>query len=420
MQPRARSTPRLLGVAVAAVLAAAACGSTAPTDTPLSPSPASSATSAVAGHTSSPGGGPWLIGRVEEPTELEAQPSNAPVFCSPCHPVTAAYMDALALPPGGGYVALGHDRPPNRAAAWATTDGMQWSRLVQFPAPDDSQILGATSSADSLVAVGGSGAAAAVWHSADGLHWTITTLDAPPHGNRELLTAVARAAPNGGYVAGGYEENGRAEVTATLWRSADGSTWSRSAADPSFAGSQVTGVAAGPNAAVAVGYGGGNREGHAVAWRSTDGGATWQASGSSGLGDGRMLALAFDGSRFVAVGESKAADRGMVWTSTDGLDWTTVTDQPALDHYGDEVYMAAVAASPNGGFVADGWQSDAANGSVIAWRSRDGTTWSRLPSDPSFSGGGASAILAGPKLVIAGTKGWPDTHAAMAWLAPEP
>ncbi len=81
----------------------------------------------------------------------------------------------------------------------------------------------------------------------------------------------------------------------------------------------------------------------------------------------------------------------------------------------------AIAVDGSGGFVADGWRSDAGNGSAVVWRSSDGMAWTRFPQDASFSGAGMAAILdrpASPRLLAAGTKGWPDTHAAQVWVGP--
>jgi hypothetical protein len=79
--------------------------------------------------------------------------------------------------------------------------------------------------------------------------------------------------------------------------------------------------------------------------------------------------------------------------------------------------MMSVAADASG-FVAAGWRSDAGNGSAVVWSSTDGRTWVHVPQDVSFSGAGLAAALGAPRVLVAGTMGWPDTHSAQVWIAP--
>jgi hypothetical protein len=381
-----------------------------PPVSPGAPSPTRAAAVATPG---------WVAARVEQPVEIEGQPTDAPVFCSPCHPILGTYIDALAVA-GGRYVALGFEQPPLRAAAWVSADAASWRRVADLPAPDASSISAVVATpVGGLIAVGGSGGAAAVWSSADGAAWQMTSLAAPAVGETEQLTAIARV-PGGGYVAGGYVSRA-AQKTATFWRSADGVEWSRVAA-PALAGpSEVTGIAAAQagGLVVAVGISGDERRGDSAVWRSADGGATWRAaSGASLAGDslagGRMLAVAAGPGGFTAVGENTDQTAAMAWTSADGASWRTASG-PALVNYGLEMVMTAVAWD-GAEFVADGWRADAGNGSAVVWTSPDGVDWTHLPQDATFSGAGMAAILGSPRLVAAGTMGWPDTHAAQVWL----
>jgi hypothetical protein len=409
---------RLASLFVASWLVASCSPQTAPIVTPAValPSPVVSA---------SPG---WTAARVEQPAAIEGQPTDAPVFCSPCHPILGTYINALVAS-GGRYLALGFDQPPSHAAAWSSVDGLSWQRLASLPAPDGSSISaavaapGAGGSGTGLVAVGTSGGSAAVWHTADGATWTVESLPPPLRaGTTEILTAIVRT--GGGYVAAGYLDSA-AGRTATFWRSADGASWTRATAQLPSGSSEVTGVAAasGGGAIVAVGISGDERRGTAAAWRSTDGGTSWQAISSSSLAIGRMLAVATGKSGFSAVGETKDQTGAEAWTSTDGVSWSVVADQLALANDGFQMVMTALVWDGNA-FDAAGWKTDAGNGSAAVWRSIDGAGWTRLPQDNSFSGAGMSAVLAGPnvltndRIMAAGTMGWPDTHAAQIWLAP--
>lgn len=363
----------------------------------------------------------WIAARVEQPVAIEGQPTDAPGFCSPCHPAIGTYIDSLVAF-SGGYLALGYDQPPSHAAAWISVDAADWRRMATLPAPEESGIsaaVGPASAGDGIVAVGTSGGVAAVWRSGDGLAWTQDSLPAPAEVRAtERLTAVARTSD--GYAAGGYVESATAGRTATFWRSSDGVAWVRATAGLPSGPSEITGIAASPagGAVVAVGISGDERRGTAAAWRSSDGGARWQAIASPSLAGGRMLAVAADSNGFAAVGETPDQSGAAAWTSIDGSSWSAAPAQPALANGGLQLVITALA--PDGsGFVAVGWKTDAGNGSAVVWQSRDGLAWARLPQEASFSGAGMAAVLAAPRLLAAGTMGWPDTHSAQVWIAPQ-
>jgi hypothetical protein len=130
------------------------------------------------------------------------------------------------------------------------------------------------------------------------------------------------------------------------------------------------------------------------------------------------MAVISTGPGFVAVGENVDQTAAAAWTSTDGSGWLSVSAQPALDNGGLQMVMTAVSASTGGGIVAAGWRTDAGNGSAVVWRSADGTSWTRLAQDNTFSGAGLSCVIGTPRLMVGGTMGWPDTHAAEVWLPP--
>jgi hypothetical protein len=414
MRPRRQARLRAAVAVLAAVWIVAACRQAAPASQATAVSPA------IAG--ASPTAAGWTAARVEQPAAIEGAPTNAPAFCSPCHPAIGTYIDTMVAF-GGGYIGLGQSQPPSLAAGWRSIDAITWARIVALPAPDASSISAAVASGGAVVAVGTSGGRAAVWRSLDGAAWTVTTLAAPPTaGATELLTAIA--ATDGGFVAGGYEESATAQKMATLWRSSDGVTWSRASVTDQTAAieEEITGIAAGPSALVAVGIAGDERRGMAAVWRSVDGGASWQPVASPSFAAGRMLAtavIAGSGPGFVAVGENVDQTAAAAWTSADGSSWSAAPAQSGLGNFGLQMVMTAVAATPGGtGVVAAGWRSDSGNGSAVVWRSSDGRTWVHLPQDVSFEGAGLAAVLPSPRLLVAGTMGWPDTHAAEVWIAP--
>jgi hypothetical protein len=319
----------------------------------------------------------------------------------------------------GGYLALGETQPPALAAGWRSGDATSWTRIADLPGPGGSSISAAAATGGAVVAVGTSGGRAAVWRTLDGATWTLTQLAAPPDGSTELLTAID--ATSAGFVAGGYAESATSERTATLWRSSDGVNWERAPVPGPAGSSAVKGIAAiGASNLVAVGIAGDERRGTSAVWRSTDGGASWQPVSSPAFAGGRMLAATAGSAGFVSVGENVDQTAAAAWTSADGTTWTAAPAQPSLDNFGQQMVMTAVAATAGGsGFVAAGWRSDAGNGSAVVWRSAGGAAWTRLPQEPTFSGAGlACLIVSPPTILVGGTMGWPDTHAAQVWIAP--
>jgi hypothetical protein len=406
--------PAVWPAAILSVLVAACSPAPTPTPMPTAALPAPSG-SAQAG---APG---WFASRVEQPAAIEALPTDVPSMCNPCHPILGTYINSVVAL-GTEMLAVGQDLPPAHAAAWTSTDGKLWRRVTTLPAPSGSNINAAlvtgTGGEARVVAVGADGGIAAVWHTADADTWTMEQLAAPPGtGTVEQLQAVAQTP--GGFVAGGFVQDPQGRRMATLWQSADGRTWTRATLQTASGESEVTGVAAVPGGKgiVAVGISGDERRGTAAAWLSSDGGATWQSISSPALGSGRMLAIAAGSAGVCAVGETQDQTAAAAWTSVDGSSWIADSSQPGLANGGMQMVMESIGWDGSN-FYADGWRTDAGNGSAVVWRSSDCKTWTHLPQDVTFSGAGMAAIMVKPRLIAAGTMGWPDTHAAQVWLPP--
>jgi hypothetical protein len=369
----------------------------------------------------------WVAALVAQPVQIEGLPTDIPSMCNPCHPAIGTYINSMVAI-GGGFLALGEDSPPSHAAAWFSADATSWARVATIPAPARSLILaaivespatsGPSLQAGEVLAVGGSGSAAAVWHTADGKTWSMQTLPAPARaGTVEQMTSVAQTSH--GFVAAGFVESALAVKTAEFWSSPDGSRWTRTPAKLPSGPSEVTGLAAviGSNALVAVGISGGERTGSAAVWRSTDAGANWTSVSGLSLASGRMLAVAAGRDGLCAVGETVDQTGAAAWSSTDGLTWISAAAQPGLENDGMQMVMMSIGWDGSD-FFADGWRSDAGNGSAVVWQSGDCESWTHLPQDVTFSGAGMAAILVAPRLLAGGTMGWPDTHAAQVWIPP--
>ncbi len=404
MHPYRRVPGAIRIVAVCVALVAASACATPPA---LTPSPSPTAHHDAAG---------WQTADVEQPSTITDAPSDAPVFCSPCHPDVNTYITSI-VNVRQSYVAFGYLAPPAEAAAWISDTGAKWKRIQDFPGLEGTLVLAAVGDAGGVVAVGADGKGAVSWRSLTGTSWASAPMPLPAAdaGAGSRATAVTRTAT--GYVAGGYTERAGARRP-IFWRSLNGSEWKPIEAPTGTGSEQVTGMAAAGGTVLAVGIAGDEQTGTSAVWLSGDDGVSWQRISSAAFAAGRMLAATDEGSGYVAVGEAAAGTAAAAWTSFDGKHWDAAPQQAALQNDGQKAVMTAVA---NAGtyVVAVGWESSAGNGSAAAWRSSDGRSWQRIPPAVSFLGGGMAAVNADSGIVAAGTTGWPDVHAAQVWLLPQ-
>ena len=263
----------------------------------------------------------------------------------------ALFSDECFEPPDAGW------------AVWRSTAGGAWERQPQLPQMQFGSVDGVAVAGTSLIAFGTTGdeAQAIVWTSADGATWTATTdlgdisrvtaaagtsnglvlfgdrlldeiensvlvaaksadgVSFEPAVAPRLIGASIRSAVAGasGLVAVGDREDEDLEISAVSLESADGSTWSETAArDGSFANSGASFVHSVPSGYVAVGF---------VATE----GAFGSSTGTSWLSaDGqRWQALAPFGTEFTGLDASASAGSGIVafTITSEELDDATVT-----------------------------------------------------------------------------------------------
>jgi hypothetical protein len=88
----------------------------------------------------------------------------------------------------------------------------------------------------------------------------------------------------------------------------------------------------------------------------------------------------------VAIGQRSAGGgHAAIWTSRDGLRWTQVPDQAALDRF-----CARAITGGAAGLVAVGSDCHSPNAaSAVIIRSMDGLHWRRVPGQSAFSGNAA-------------------------------
>jgi len=213
--------------------------------------------------------------------------------------------------------------------------------------------------------------------------------------------------------------------------SSDGSTWNRQPG--AIPDGYPRHLATGPNGVVAVG----TFKESPAAWWSPDG-LTWTlrpgAFPTPGLGTdlADVTSVLATDRGWLAVGRRDPTCmidcgiepvRALAWTSTDGLHWKQVADQPSFNKAG----MTGVARLGSG-FVAVGL----AKGRAVIWTSPDGSTWTRVPDAPMFHprstlGSGAymqvSDVAVGHDVVVAlgmdgGGPGGDETS-VRAWWSPD-
>lgn len=226
--------------------------------------------------------------------------------------------------------------------------------------------------------------------------------DVPMTPGRPISEIAAVAPAGGGFVAVGFGcVDDAPSCEAVVLNSRDGRSWERApkqdATDIGL-GRMMSGpstgmldVAAGSPGIVVVGYAA-RPDLRATAWFSTDG-VTWSRTRLAETLDLRVNAVAWDGVRFVAVGEDRDAatdaaairtahGRAAVWTSSDGRSWVRVTGSELaagslVDTLEDPASggMVAIVGGANG-LVGVGSTCTTARGCTGAiWHSADGSSW---------------------------------------------
>jgi hypothetical protein len=275
-----------------------------------------------------------------------------------------AYV-AIAAGPRGVVIigSPGGDHP--QAASWSSPDGLSWTAAPDAPAMhaptgDWLQMNGLTAGADGWLAVGEENPicscvdawiSAAIWTSADGLHWTRQASGADLA--HAAMTGVTTGGP--GFVAVGHaidETPARGSnalyVHPVAWTSADGTSWTRvpepAAFDlPNQAEDPITIVSNG-HRLVAVGtITPESGIDSSVAWWSDDG-VKWSGGVELQASHGPTGSVIVVRNGFLALeaeGAGASTCPGRIWTSTDGSGWSCAATSAALSDF----VPRAIAAS---------------------------------------------------------------------------
>jgi hypothetical protein len=337
-----------------------------------------------------------------------------------------------------GLVAVGFDPDEEdmrqNGVIFTSADGVTWTRLAENdPALNLGAVLmyGITEGGPGIIAVG-TGCEddtdlcvpyPTVWTSADGSSWTRSAADPGAFaGSGAMLDVVATDV---GMVAVGNIDQLGADDTLgarpAAWFSKDGLTWSLV-----FEGEWIddAGVAlAGFHAVEAtpegrlIGVGTAeNQSGAPVAavWLSPDGESWERVAAEFFAADTSIIDVAWGTSGFVAVG-TKAGREPAIWRSPDGLTWnrTDTANQP-FEHIG----TLGSVGSLGTGWITTGPHgfTDVAGGTVTLWTSPDGLTWDRVHSiDPGYA---MSVVATDSGIVVAGGMAGLDNYYAAVWAGP--
>jgi hypothetical protein len=219
--------------------------------------------------------------------------------------------------------------PSGLAESWTSADGVHWTPGGPLDTPagvgreHPTGLCVQSGATPGLIAVGWSyqataGQVALAWVSADGIHWSRSLVgpSSLPSGAQEIRGCLATPT---GLVAYGATTAGTGATIPAIWRSTDGSEWTREAT-PTFVPGSTAGVtslaSAGSTWLAVVSDDAWNASpplmgtGQSAAsqlWLSEDGGMTWLSLDTAGppwqSGDESELALAaFAGYRPVVAG----------------------------------------------------------------------------------------------------------------------
>lgn len=343
-------------------------------------------------------------------------------LCSACAP---ALPSGSSASPAASPVATGPRSStatpatpaPSPSTAWMAVPDQADVRAVQF------QEVVWTGTRFVAVAIGIAGGGAFL-DSSDGLTWHLQPYVGP------IAFPMALASASAGMVAVGKDVDGRA----ASWHSTDGLSWS--AARTTFGSAsgsntvEVTDVVGMDGGWLAVG-----REDpacqtncgleplRALAWTSSDGLEWTRVSDQPSMRDGAFNSVARLGTGFVAVGSVGLT--AAAWTSSDGTTWVRSADAPVLHPVvsadGEALTNMTSTAAAGGVVVAVGYEFPIAGSSppsVRAWWSDNGVTWTEAAGD-RFVEGQTFSVAATPRGFLAVGPSGASSCLAGVWASPD-
>ena len=306
---------------------------------------------------------------------------------------------------------------PSPAAPGTATDALTWQRVPNAIGGGGSRGLtlrDLETVPGGVLAVGGDVRGAVVLSSPDGARWTRARDEA----SFDYASLKAVAARGGMIVAVGTISG---SARGLQWTTTDGLRWRDGGY--AFAGNiEVVGIAAGGSSFVVAGAfrmpadASGLRRVVGAAWASADG-RTWDRfvlPAAADIGDFRLTFVGFVGSRFVVLGRPSAGEARavmLVWTSEDGRKWQRGEDI----RVGQDGSISAVARGPTGALVAVGWTTAAPSHAAV-FTSPEGLWWTSVPDEAALDGAVMRGLACDERhcLAVGETAGASPSNAA-AW-----
>ena len=237
-------------------------------------------------------------------------------------------------------------------------------------------------------------------------------------GSRGLKLRYLATVP-GGFIAVGGDARG-----AVILNSPDGVQWTRARDSAAFDGASVRAVAGQGALTVAVGTRSGSNRG--LLWTTVDG-LTWRDGGYAFTGNIEVVGVAAGAASYVVAGSLRTRPDasglrrlvGAAWTSTDGLAWDRFV-MPADADVGD--FRLTYLTFAGSRFVALGRASDIdAHPEMLVWTSTDGRQWERGQDIAIGRDGAIADIAPGPAGALIAV-GWTTAIApahAVAFTSPD-
>lgn len=342
-------------------------------------------------------------------------------------------------------------QPTPGPTASATAAG-RWTRVWNQPAFANSSMYAVAASAKRYVAIGradtGEGwrERGVIWTSTDGRTWRRAAV--PSATTTELQGVIHDRL---GFIVWGFKYNELEDIPgrAAIWTSPDGIAWQRVPDIPSFREAGISGIARFGHRLVAVGSGEEEVERDVrwfIAWTSDDGKAWTPVAGTNQIrqspgvlaatdkalvtttqdmvdvirstdgfhwqvvrrpaSSGEINDIVASGGRFVAVGDGPRGS-SRAWTSTDGRTWRRSVLRPST---GGGLWVVAARGS---GYIALGNPPVEDNRSgrlppILAYRSNDGRTWTKMSTSPNVNREGRIGCAPGPCPYQTGVGGLAD------------
>lgn len=282
---------------------------------------------------------------------------------------------------------------------WYSTDGLRWQSDGVLPGSGLSGLSALAGTDRGWVALSGGNA----WFSADGHTWRRTDGRPFVHGLEDggpkihvsedtccYVDPRAIVATDRGFVAVGAVTCYKCDERAAVWLSQDGKEWNRIPYQASFDAGPMNAISVLPDGRLlAVG---------GASWVSDDGGRTWEAHALSN-GEATAHALVSLGDEMIAIGMPREPIRGVVWTSTDGINWT-LSRPDAMSG----LTISAATAWHGSLVVAGADYSQASGDTPVVVLQRVGSAWQRITVEPDDHGVVTALAALGDRLIAVGSR----------------